>query len=46
MTKNTELELRPLDQNTDARELTAEELDHVKGGSGVGSAVGGLWGSF
>ena len=44
MTKNTELELRPLHQNTDTRELTAEELDHVKGGSGVGSLVGGIVG--
>ena len=43
MTKNTELELRPLDQNTDTRELTAEELGHVHGGSGVGTIVGGLW---
>jgi hypothetical protein len=43
MTKNTELELRPLDQNTDTRELTAEELEHVNGGS-RGSDVGAMVG--
>jgi hypothetical protein len=46
MIRNTELELRPLDQNTETRELTAEELDHVKGGSGLGSTVGGIVGSI